>query len=796
MSFQLSRRQKVFSLLAFGLLLLWWFCLPAKLFTDPYATVVLSREGELLSATIASDGQWRFPQQDSVPHKFEQAILHFEDEYFYRHPGVNPVSTLRALQQNISAGEVVSGGSTITMQVIRMSRKGQARTITEKVIESWMATRLELRYSKEEILQLYAAHAPFGGNVVGLPAASWRYFGRSPQNLSWAEASMLAVLPNQPGLVHPGRNREVLLNKRNRLLDKLREKGVIDSLTHYLSLLEDLPAQPYPLPQKSLHLLTRGIRDGHTGRTLQTSIKADLQSQVSDILARHGAQLRLQGIHNAAAVVIDVETGEALAYVGNIPGDRTGENGHAVDVIPAPRSSGSILKPLLFASMLHEGTLLPGTLVQDVPTYMNGFNPQNYNKTFDGAVPARQALSRSLNVPSVYMLREYSVEKFHYKLNQLGLTTVKRPAANYGLSLILGGAEVSLWDITAVYAGMARTLNHYFAYPGLNNFYSHSDYIPNSYRPRELTPLDAREYTDAPYLEAGAIWHTFEAMAEVNRPELEGQWERYSSSQKIAWKTGTSYGFRDAWSVGVTSRYVVGVWTGNADGEGRPGLVGLHAAAPILFDIFKRLDRSPWFEKPLPSLSEVTVCRYSGHRASAICAPVDTLAIPLAGLRTTACTYHQQVHFHPTENLQVSSSCMAVDAMRHESRFVLPPAMEWYYKSSHAHYKPLPPFAPGCDPDATAQKAMQVIYPDENSRIIIPVELEGDRGRAVFEVAHREPATEIHWHVDERYLGSTKRIHQMEIDSGPGDHVLTLVDEFGETKTLDFAVIRRKKDGQ
>ena len=265
------KNNKKKTIVLFLLLVAYYFCLPKHLFKDPTATVITSNKNELLGAIIADDGQWRFPENDSVPDKFKTCIIAFEDEYFYNHPGFNPISIFKALKENIDSGEIKRGGSTITQQVIRLSRKGKRRTYWEKFKEIILATRLELRYDKDEILALYASHAPFGGNVVGLDAASWRYFNRNSEDLSWAESATLAVLPNAPSLIYPGKNQLQLLKKRNRLLKKLLDNQTIDSLTYRLSISEGLPQKPYPLPQIAPHLL-QTIAKTDKGQRIKTSV--------------------------------------------------------------------------------------------------------------------------------------------------------------------------------------------------------------------------------------------------------------------------------------------------------------------------------------------------------------------------------------------------------------------------------------------------------------------------------------------------------------------------------------------
>ncbi len=761
---------------------LFWFSVPTPLFTDPTCTVLTGRRGELLAATIASDGQYRFPMADSVPEKLSKCIVAFEDRHFYRHPGVNPLSIGRALLQNLKKGRVVSGGSTITMQVVRLSRKGRARTVFEKLVEVVKALRLEIGHSKEEILRLYASNAPFGGNVVGIDAAAWRYFGRSANSLSWAEAAALAVLPNSPSIIFPGRNQEAFLRKRNRLLRRLCSTGVIDSLTLSLAVQEPLPGEPKPLPQLAPHLLGRAISEGLNGVAVKTTIDADLQERVTDIVNYHRGNLEANSIRNIAVLVVEVETGNALAYVGNTTPDGR-ENGNYVDIITSPRSTGSILKPFLYGAMLNDGLILPHTLIPDIPTQIGGFTPKNYNPTFDGAVPASRALARSLNVPAVRMLNSYTVGRFHEMLNRLGLTTINRSPGNYGLSLILGGAEATLWDLAGVYSGMARTLNHYRPFQSQYNRY---DY----HAPRYVMSRKTRDtlLVEHSMLSAAAIYFTFEAMREVARPDELAGWRYFASTRSVAWKTGTSFGHRDAWAIGLNPGHVVAVWVGNASGEGRAGLTGVSAAAPILFDVFGLLPPSGWFSMPYDDMAKVPVCRRSGQRATSTCEPVDSVWVPQSGLETPPCPYHRLIHLDASGRYRVNDQCYPLERMLHRQWFVLPPAIEWFYRNHNPDYNVLPPFAGGCTPDSP-QRPMALLYPRiANATITIPYNLDGTLGEAVFEVAHRNPNATIFWHLDEQYLGETKTFHKMTLCPRAGIHTLTLVDMDGEILVTRFRV--------
>lgn len=787
-----QHRRKTFAALAL-LALAYAFCLPRPLFDAPTCMVLEDYKGHLLGARIAADGQWRFPEADSIPDKFSRALIEFEDRRFYYHPGIDPISLARALGQNIRGGRVVSGGSTLTMQVIRMSRGNKSRNLWQKCIEAILATRLELGYSKSEILRLYAAHAPFGGNVVGLDAASWRYFGKSPWLLSWAEAATLAVLPNSPALIHPGRNRQALLNKRNRLLDRLVARGVMDDLSGQLAKEEPLPDQPHPLPRVAPHLLDRAWREQvKTGKAqhsrVRTTLQYDLQRRLTEIAARQQQQLRQNGIHNLAAMVIEVETGNIVAYVGNVI-DAGDEHGAEVDVITARRSTGSILKPILYALMLQDGHILPNSLIPDVPTIMSGYRPENFHLRYDGVVPARRALVRSLNVPFVRMLQQYGLEKFHFELKQLGFSTIDQPPSYYGLPLVLGGAEATLGDITNAYACMSRMLGKFYPRDGR---YDSKDFRPANYLYGVETPPSPREHLleEAPYIGAAGAWFAFDAMQQLERPNAQGEWENFESSRRIAWKTGTSFGFRDAWSVGVTPRYAIGVWVGNADGEGRPGLMGAMAAAPALFDILNILPPDgPWFQPPYDEMQRIPACKESGYRALDICPNIDSIWAPATGLRVANCPYHRIIHLDKTQRWQVTAECETPANMVHQAWFVLPPLEEHYYKVKNPGYRTLPPFRANCAVNQANEAMMELIYPKHPTRIYVPIGLDGQLSRTVFSVAHRNPENTIYWHIDDAYAGSTAHFHSMELNPPEGKHLLTLVDEKGNRLEQPFEII-------
>jgi penicillin-binding protein 1C len=774
------KNNKKKSILAFILLLIYYFSLPRTLFQEPYSTVIESKEGELLGAKIARDGQWRFPAQDSVPYKFKQCIIYFEDEHFNYHPGFNPVAMYNAMKQNSRAGKVVRGGSTLTQQVIRLSRKGKKRTYFEKIIEVVLSTRLEFRHSKEKILALYAAHAPFGSNVVGLEMASWRYFGVQSHQLSWAENATLAVLPNAPSLIYPGKNQLRLLKKRNSLLLKLKNENIIDSQTYELAIDEPLPQKPYNLPQIAPHLLQR-VAKNQEGTRLKTTINIALQNRINQIVKYYHNQYKQNEINNLAILVVDVKDRNIISYIGNTPTDENHQKD--VDIIGAPRSTGSILKPLLYAAMLDEGELLPNTLVPDIPTQISGYTPQNFDLTFDGAVPAHRALSRSLNIPSVLMLQEYGVNKFYEELQKFKLRDISKQPDHYGLSLILGGAESNLWDLCRTYAGLSSTINYFNQNGGK---YRTKEFAELNYD-QSFIPSFGSESNQKTILGAGAIWQTYNAMEQVNRPEGDEAWKFYDSSLKIAWKTGTSFGNRDAWAIGTNSRYVVGVWVGNATGEGRPTLTGVTSAAPIMFDVFNLLPRQKWFATPLLDLNELEVCQLSGYLAQNDCPKIKQY-VPLKGVTTAICPYHKMVHLDKTQKFRVNSSCEPVDQIISKKWFILPPVMEWYYKNQHIEYLPLPPFRDGCSGATTA--SMDFIYPKTNNKIYLTKNFNSEIQPVILKIAHSNRESQVYWYVDEVYKGATKTFHEMPITPSHGIHYITVVDESGYEIRKKIEIVR------
>lgn len=759
-------------------LIIWTLGFSVSLPEDPSSLLLEAEDGTLLGARIAADGQWRFPPAATgIPDKIATCVVHFEDAWFRYHPGINPVSMIKAARQNLEAGKVVRGGSTLPMQVIRLSRKGKARTYGEKLVEAHAALQLVFHFDRMAILRRFLTTAPFGGNVVGLDAASWRYFGKPPHSLGWGEAAALAVLPNAPGLIHPGRNRDLLQRKRDRLLDKLHSSGFLDSESRDLAKAEPLPGAPLPLPDLAPELLTTlGKRAG--GR-LMTTLDPGLQERVRSMMSRHHERLTGNGIRNMAVLVIDNRSAAVTVYAGNAPGYKG--PGSAVDIIQARRSPGSTLKPLLYGWALHDGLIWPQSWIEDIPTQYGSYRPENFHRDHQGLIPAEKAIAASLNVPMVRLLHRYGIERFLHRLQvSHGLQSLNRTADHYGLPLVLGGGEISLWELTQAYSRLARQLHGETPIASLARHDAVVLSNPNATRISPVIPASAELPGN------GAVWAMFQAMRLPDRPADAAHWEQFESSRMLAWKTGTSFGFKDAWAIGVTPEFTFGVWVGNADAEPRAALTGLRAAAPLLFDVLDLLPPTGWFPIPWEDLQENIVCRESGWPAGPHC-PCDTTDQPKAKARPTVCSYHRSVMVDPDGTYRYTAGCDHPPSAEMQDRLVIPPVEAYFYAPRDPQYRPLPPLHPDCPEDGSLE-TLQLIYPPHGARLIVPEGLGGERQAIVFTATHPIRNTEVHWHLDGQYLGSTLGNHQRKLLPEPGEHTVTIVDRMGNRVQRRFIV--------
>ncbi|MFN3530431.1 MAG: penicillin-binding protein 1C [Bacteroidia bacterium] len=753
---------------------LFMLLVPSLSFDPPYSSVLTDRNGQLLGARVAADGQWRFPPSAAIPERFSTALLAYEDRWFYWHPGINPVAMLSALYDAMFTDLPRRGGSTISMQLARLHYGARKRSLRVKLVEVAMALKAELMYSKKSLLAMYVAHAPFGGNVVGLEAATWRYYHQQPALLTWSEAAALAVLPNSPALVFPGKNEALFLRKRNKLLARLHARGQLSDTDYQLALAEPLPGKARALPNQAPHLMNRFLREGYGGKRAFSTIDGALQDKVNQLAMRYVQRLAFNEVNNLAVMVADVRSGEVLAYVH--ASGTADKNGADVDVLDAPRSYGSLLKPFLYAAMLSEGSILPAQLIEDRPIAYSGFMPQNFQLDFDGMVPAHQVLSRSLNVPSVNMLRQYGTARFLHHLRQMGLNGLNRSAEYYGLSLILGGAEARLWQLCGMYGSFAHRLN--------TNETSFALRLTGA----SSGMLGGSSWSTALYSRS-SVWFTLQAITENKRPVTQSNWEYFPSSRKIAWKTGTSFGHRDAWSIGLTPDYVVGVWAGNASGEGRSGLTGVLVAAPVMFDVFYLLPESDWFAAPDADLRMRSLCRETGMLAGRDCETVRSELVQADTDKARVCQWHQLQYTDSSGRYRVHANCYPMQLAKPRKQLVLPAAAAWYYRQKNPTYEAPLPWLEGCMPAQELQQRMQLLYPSAQSRIYLPLGRDSLPTKAVFEALHSEASSHIYWHIDGHYIGQTTDIHKISVQPAIGRHLLSLVDERGNQLERWFEVV-------
>jgi len=747
-------------------------------YNKSYSYALYATNGALLDAKVSNDGQWRFMlSSDTLPEKLVKSLIVFEDIRYPLHHGVDVWAMIRAFYLNVKNKKIISGGSTITMQVARLYFNSKERSVIQKIKEMAFALILEQRMSKTEIIKLYLENAPFGGNVIGAEAASWRYFGRPLKTLSWAENAMLAVIPNNPANVNLLKNRNKLKEKRNLLLKKLYHFNIIDKQTYELSLEEDIPEITIDYPHNAPHLLQFLISKYPNSYVLHSTVNENLQIETYQILKRYKKDFNANNIRNAATMIVNIHTGNILTYIGNYHEKGGHTDAFSVNIIESKRSGGSILKPFLYATMLDNGELLPDMLIPDVPTQIGSYAPKNFNRGYDGAVRAHSALARSLNVPAVKMLQWYGIQRFIDLLRKMGFTTINHSQDYYGLSLILGGCEIKMSELARAYSIMANSIE---------------DDKKQAFQWAYIKDKNEAVQNDFPIGKA-ASYLTIQAMVDVERPTDEKYWYLFKTKQKIAWKTGTSFGFRDAWAIGMNTDYFVAVWVGNANGEGSAELTGIKKAAPILFDIFSLLPSVKyWYSAPYDQLQLVNVCEQSGYPASPLCKDKVSCICPKTNIKVRTCPYHHEVFLDTSLQYRVHSDCESVQNMVKKTFFILPPTMEYYYKKRYPWYRSLPPYRADCEQkNQESKQNIELVYPQQFTNVFIPRNLDGSNSSILLEINHRFPQTMVFWYLDGTFIGQTQGKHQMPIVTSMGKHILTVQDEFGESKQIEFNVLNQ-----
>ncbi|MBC7885154.1 MAG: penicillin-binding protein 1C [Saprospiraceae bacterium] len=754
-------------------ILIAWALMPLPDTKPSYSKVLYSKEGILLSATISDQEQWCFPMDEEIPDKLSTSIIMYEDAYLDYHPGVNPIAVIKAIIANQKADNTIRGASTLAMQVMRMKNKNASRNWYNKIKETLGAIKYSLITRDKTILREWCEIAPFGGNTIGIKAASLRYFGRSVDKLSWSEYALLAVMPNGPSYANLTKNRNILRQKRDFLLRKLQKKGYFDKSELELYLGEELPAETKSIPQDAYHALLFLAKKYPDQYIFHSTIPFDIQIRIQSILDRESTFLKIDDIRNMAAVVIDIKSNQLMAYQGNV----SSGNGKFsyVDVSQAPRSYGSLLKPLLYAHALETAQLLPNEMVADIPTAIGDFQPENFDKKYRGAVHFEEMLIQSLNVPAVRVLNSVGMQSFYNMVHRLNIAYLNKGADHYGLSIILGGGESSLWDLCRIYKGLAQ------------NYIGYSDPYQQV---QSLTDLPASESKNVFAFSAGTMDHLVKAMSDLTRPREEKSWQMYGTDYKIAWKTGTSYGHKDAWALGFNGQYMVGVWVGNEGGEGRFELTGITKAAPVMFKVFNALPENKWFSTAPQYIKRevINVCSESGKLVGPLCKIRQKITIEKASFKYQPCHYHQEVWIN-SDGYAVSEECAKL-AFRKDTLFVLPSYMEYYYKTAHTEYKGIPPHDPDCKPSATACK---IIYPYDGLKIFLPKERAEKENELIIKAYHREKDGKLYWFIDNDYKTVTSATpHDCMVKLNKGPHSLTITDQWGNKDHIEFEILGRE----
>jgi len=741
------------------------FPLPTEKLHPTPSTVVLDRHGKMLRAFLAPDHMWRIRvAANEISPSLKTAVITYEDKYFYWHFGINPVSVIRAVIANLRAGRVERGASTITMQIARMMEPKE-RTLLNKLKEAFRAVQLEVCYSKEEILTLYFNMAPYGGNLVGVGAAAYFYFNKNTQQLSLGEAALLAAIPNSPNLLRPDFNQAAAQKARDKVLCLLSQESRITPEQRDEARSESLPEKRYALPFMVPHLATKLTQLYPQTERLETTIDAEAQRLAQTILQTHLKPWRGQGISNGAVVVIENQSRKVLAMVGSYDFFDEPNDGQVNGAL-APRSPGSALKPFIYALGLEHGVISPQSLLNDMPVDYAGYRPVNYDEKYHGAVTVEEALIHSLNVPAVNLYARLDEKGIYEFLKEAGISTLPQEKNYYGLSLILGGGEVTLLELTNLYAGLAND----------GNF--------RQYRLLQSQP----QAEGKKLLSAGACFILTEMLSKVRRPDLPKVWEWSVNIPKIAWKTGTSYGHRDAWSLGYTPPYTIGVWVGNFNGRGAPALVGAEVAAPILFALFEALKpaENRWFVQPM-NVEKHQVCSVSGMPASEFCVSrKDELFLPGVSPHYP-CTIHQLVLIDKKTGKRLCTHCRSRRAYVEKIVEHWPAEIATWRERNGYPLAAIPEHYPHCA-KVVSGKGPVIHSPSAGTEYQIRPGVDLKYQKILLDAAVSNQTKKIYWFMNRKLIFSGKPTAKVFITPTPGKHTLMCMDDEGRSSEMELII--------
>ena len=767
-----------------------FFPLPMYSLNPIPSTIILDRNGRILRVFTAPDGMWRIPANiNDVSPNLRMALINYEDRWFKYHLGINPISLIRAGITNLKAGKIVCGGSTITMQVARMMEP-KPRTIKSKIIEMIRAIQLELSYSKDEILSFYFNMAPYGSNIVGSSSASYLYFNKDQKDLSLGESALLAVIPNSPTILRPDagvrdEKGELLIKKaRDKVLERLLKNKKITQQQFNEAISEPIPTKRYPFPFFAPQLTWKLKEMYPDVNKIVSTLDRDIQILSRNILRKHLDKLKKNDITNGAIVVMDTKTRDVLAMLGSADFFDERSSGQ-VNGAMAPRSPGSALKPFVYALALDRGIISVESIMSDVPVDYSGYRPENYDEKFRGAVTMREALIHSLNVPAVNLSAKLGEDGIYEFLTEAGISTLTKPEEHYGLSLILGGCDVTLLDMTNLYSGLANMGNF-----GPYKLLLESSAIGSkTLKRKEPVPSHQDKTISRRLLREGTAYIITELLSEVERPDLPTCWESAINLPKVAWKTGTSYGHKDAWSIGYSPKYTIGVWVGNFDGTGSPAIVGAETAGPILFDLFNAIagmDNNTWYVKP-SEVEDREVCSLSGMPLSPYCRhSKHELYIP--GISPNQqCTLHRAIAIDKETGTRLCPYCRI--GRDYETRIfvVWPPEIATWLERNGISVDRLPPHYPGCSQVAAGNGPI-IHSPSADSEYIIRKDVDIEYQKILLEASISNDSRNIYWFLDSKLIFNGAPTEKVFITPTPGKHKLVCMDDEGRVTEMIFKI--------
>jgi penicillin-binding protein 1C len=725
-----------------------------------FSKVVLADDRSLLAAYLTPDQKWRMETRlGDVTPELVKALINKEDKYFFYHSGINPVAVFRALASNIVSGRRVSGASTITMQLARLIAPTH-RTYGNKLMEMLRAMQLEWHYPKQRILELYLSYAPFGGNVEGIKAASYIYFDRSPAKLSLAQDVLLMVVPNRPNSLRLDRFTAEGIASRNKWLRKFSRQGLFDKALIKDALDEPVVASRHEIPLLAPHFSTY-VKNTYLGNELHTSLSLALQKKAEDLLYNHAQRTKAKQVTNGAVIVIDNRSMEVKAYCGSA--DFTDvQNDGQVNGAEAYRSPGSTLKPLLYALAMDKGMITPKSQLLDVPTNINGYVPENFDLRYRGQVTADFALVQSLNIPAIRLLNAYGVKSFAEFLSQTeNFKMISKKEKQLGLSMILGGCGLSLHELAHAYTAFAN-----------NGELKHLYFVKNEKRvlqsKRLFTPEAAFMITDI--------------LSYNNRPDIPAYLLDQSELPKVAFKTGTSFGRKDAWAVGVNPQYTIAVWMGNFDGNGAPELSGADMAVPLLFDLFNAIDtrkRKNWFAKPA-NVWVRRVCKESGLVADSNCASAyDDYYIRNVSSQEI-CHLYKQVYVSNDEKMQYCTACLPKVGYKKKTYPKYPAELVLWFKENGRHFSMPPPHNPQCE-GHFADDGPKILSPSADMQYF----LDEDAPREIrLQAASDATVTAYYWYIDDKFYQRSGTAEKVFFLPKPGKHKISCMDDKGRSTSI------------